>query len=299
MKILLFGANGQLGITLKPYLNELGSLLSLSRKELDLSQLDKVKEIIRHYRPNIIVNAAAYTEVESAENDKSQAHLINALVPAVIAEEAKRHNAFLIHYSTDYVFDGEKSSPYVENDEPSQCNMYGESKRKGEMRIENIGCHSVILRVSWLFSPYGKNFLKSILSLADEREIIQIVNDQFGTPTSTALVSTITSKIIRHKKTFNGIYHLTGKGETNWAEFGAYIIESARKIGLINQDNRTLIEKISSEMYPPIAKRPSYSVLNTDKITRKLNLILPHWKTLVDQTIGKILNDENKKYAIT
>ena len=288
--ILLLGANGQLGWQLQRSLSIAGSLVSCARtplagsrmRALDIVDTDALVSAIRALKPGIIVNAAAYTAVDKAESDQESAFAANAIAPGIIAQEALKCGALLVHYSTDYVFDGRKSSPYLESDLPRPETIYGASKLAGEQAILASGVDSFIFRLSWVFSEYGSNFPKTILRLARERESLRIVADQHGRPTPAALAADICATCIRDpllRPSASSIYHLAAQGETNWHAF------AQETIRLAHAQHKTHLKTpidavyaISSIDYPTPAKRPANSVLNTDKLESLLNISLPHWQ---------------------
>lgn len=283
MKILLFGANGQVGFELARSLLPLGDVIALNRENADLTDLEKCRATIQTIQPDVIVNAAAYTAVDKAETERETAFLINAKAVEVFAQEAKKVGALLIHYSTDYVFDGTKNTPYLEDDLPNPLNVYGESKLAGEQTIQASGADYVILRTTWVFAARGQNFVKSILRLAAEREELNIVADQIGAPTSARFIADATAHILRqaqcerNAKTFiSGIFNLTNSGETSWFGLAEKIVELARLQNL-DLKNR-LINPIPTTAYPTPAKRPANSRLSTAKLQQRFGLNLPTWE---------------------
>lgn len=283
MKILLFGANGQVGFELARSLLPLGDVIALNRENADLTDLEKCRATIQTIQPDVIVNAAAYTAVDKAETERETAFLINAKAVEVFAQEAKKVGALLIHYSTDYVFDGTKNTPYLEDDLPNPLNVYGESKLAGEQAIQASGTDYVILRTTWVFAARGQNFVKSILRLAAEREELNIVADQIGAPTSARFIADATAHILRQAqcersaKTFiSGIFNLTNSGETSWFGFAEKIVALAR-LQNVDLKNR-LINPIPTTAYPTPAKRPANSRLSTEKLQQRFGLNLPTWE---------------------
>lgn len=283
MKILLFGANGQVGFELARSLLPLGDVIALNRENADLTDLEKCRATIQTIQPNVIVNAAAHTSVDKAETERETAFLINAKAVEVFAQEAKKIGALLIHYSTDYVFDGAKNTPYLEDDLPNPLNVYGESKLAGEQAIQASGTDYVILRTTWVFAARGQNFVKSILRLAAEREELNIVADQIGAPTSARFIADATAHILRqaqcerNAKTFiSGIFNLTNSGETSWFGLAEKIVALARlqNLDLKNQ----LINPIPTTAYPTPAKRPANSRLSTKKLQQRFGLTIPTWE---------------------
>src|SRR5580704_13849137 len=286
-KILLTGKNGQVGHDLQGLLPRLGEVVALDRQQLDLSRPDEIRRVIRGIRPTLIVNAAAYTAVDLAVKEPSLAQAINAEAPAIMAEEAKRIGAALIHYSTDYVFDGSKNSPYEETDPTNPINVYGKTKLAGEQAIRDSGVHHLIFRTAWLYSTRGKNFLLTILRLATEREELRIVNDQIGAPTWSREIASATAEVLEKlfDRTGNasawaessGTYHMTAGGETSWFEFAKAILDKAKKQATspapwsaAATHGKPLLSRevtpITTAEYPTPARRPAYSVLSNTHI---------------------------------
>ncbi len=283
MKILLTGCNGQVGWELARTLLPLGEIIALNRNAVDLADATKLREVIKHYAPDVIINPAAYTTVDKAETEKDLAFKVNAEAPAVIAEEAKKIGALLVHYSTDYVFDGTKPSPYTEIDSTNPVNAYGQSKLGGEQAIQSVGGDYLILRTSWVYASRGSNFVKTMLRLAAEREELRIVADQIGTPTWARLIAEATTHIVRQAiaekrdNLFNSdLYHLTCTGSTSWHGFAQAIVNNAREQGCLSLINRSILP-ISTSEYPLPAQRPSNSLLATQKLEQKFGLTLPSW----------------------
>jgi dTDP-4-dehydrorhamnose reductase len=280
MKILLFGKNGQVGFELQRSLAPLGEVIALDRSTLDLNDLIQLEAMIKNIAPDMIVNAAAYTQVDNAENDEKNAMRLNAQVPEIMAKTAKEIGAWFIHYSTDYVFDGDKTTPYEEEDLINPINVYGRTKAAGENAIKASGCRYLILRTSWVYAARGKNFLRTMLRLASSEKPLRIVNDQIGAPTSADLIADITALIVSYIKNnpyfLGGIYHLCAAGETSWHGFASYILKTASITG------------IPSIEYPTPAKRPMNSRLNTLKLCQQFNVQLPHWQQHVDRVISVI-----------
>ncbi len=292
MKILMTGSNGQVGFELARTLLPLGEVVALNREQADLTNLEKLRATIQHIQPDVIVNAAAYTAVDKAETERETAFLINEKAVAVLAEEAKKLNALLIHYSTDYVFDGTKDKPYNEDDATNPLNVYGESKLAGEQAIQQSGADFLILRTTWVFASRGQNFVKSILRLAAEREELNIVADQIGAPTSARFIAETNAHILRQTqqergaKTFeSGIYNLTNLGETSWHGFAEKIVELAKQQN-IELKNR-IINPIPTSAYPTPAKRPLNSRLSTQKLTQHFNLTMPSWETVLELCLAE------------
>ncbi|MDD5215670.1 MAG: dTDP-4-dehydrorhamnose reductase, partial [Methylococcales bacterium] len=285
-KILLFGANGQVGFELARSLLPLGDVVALHRENADLTDLEKCRTTIQTIQPDVIVNAAAYTAVDKAETERDSAFLINAKAVEVFAQEAKKVGALLIHYSTDYVFDGTKDAPYLEDDLPNPLNVYGESKLAGEQAIQASGADYVILRTTWVFAARGQNFVKSILRLAAEREELGIVADQIGAPTSARFIADATAHILRqaqcerNAQTFiSGIFNLTNSGETSWFGLAEKIVKHLPpspppKGGVVS----CVIKPIPTSAYPTPAKRPANSRLSTAKLQQRFGLTIPTWE---------------------
>jgi dTDP-4-dehydrorhamnose reductase len=300
MKILLFGKDGQVGFELNKSLTSLGELISLGRGSIsycgDLTNLDGISQSIRDIRPNIILNAAAYTEVDKAEEEPGLAFSINADALAVIAKETKELNALLIHYSTDYVFDGSGDQPWSETDKTAPLNSYGSSKLKGEEFIQNSGCNHLILRASWVYGVHGNNFMKTILRLANERNELRLVTDQIGVPTSARMLAELTASIIHpaiKEPKLNGIYHVSPSGETSWLDYAKFILDSGKKLGIEFNVTSNNIKGILSDQFKFKAKRPLNSRLNTSKFKTAFNVELPHWKAEAEKTLKSILEKKN------
>jgi len=295
VRLLLFGANGQVGWKLQKYLAPLGDLKVCSRDNADFNNLNKLQKIIRNFAPDIIINAAAYTAVDKAESDKNQSFQINTTAVELLAKEAKYLDAWLIHYSTDYVFDGSQLSPYKEGDITNPQTVYGKSKLEGEHLIAKSQCKYLIFRTSWLYSIRGKNFLKTIISLAKEKDELRIVSDQIGAPTSAELVANITAlciyKISQNNlaiKDISGIYHLTASGSTSWHAFAKHFLKEAENLGeIFSVKSEEIIAINSLELILP-TKRPLNSILNTEKLCKTFNLTLPSWETLADRIINEL-----------
>jgi dTDP-4-dehydrorhamnose reductase len=282
MKILLTGKDGQVGFALHKKLMSLGEVIATGRHELDLANSDAIKAFIDKTKPDIIINPAAYTQVDKAESEKLLAHQINAVAPQVLAKKASELNIPIIHFSTDYVFDGLKNEPYVETDKANPQTAYGKTKWEGEEAVRNHKKH-IILRTSWVYSSRGQNFLKTILKLIKEKTFLNIVSDQRGTPTSSEALADVTYHIVKtifndpHFKDF-GTYHMTLDGETNWYRYACFITDEAKRLGLETLMTSKDIKPISSDAYPTLAKRPMNSRLDTTKIKKTFMLELPHWE---------------------
>jgi dTDP-4-dehydrorhamnose reductase len=281
MKILLTGAAGQLGRELKRSLACLGDLIACDRQQLDLAQPDALRAAVRAIAPTVIVNAAAYTAVDKAETEAELATAINAAAPAILAEEARRLGALLIHYSTDYVFDGSKLTPYTEDDKPAPLSAYGRSKLAGEQAIAAAGARHLILRTSWVFGLHGANFMKTMLRLGRERDELRVIGDQFGAPTWTRHLADVTALILARKEAPDGLYHLAATGETSWHGYAEAIFAAAQAAGLL--DKSPVVHRITSADYPLPAARPANSRLDCSRFRHDFGMTLPDWRTgLID-----------------
>jgi dTDP-4-dehydrorhamnose reductase len=297
LTILLFGADGQVGWELRRSLSPLGRLIALSRNHVDFEDVSALRNIVYHHRPQIIVNAAAYTAVDKAESDVKTARRINAEAVGLLAFMAKEINAWFVHYSTDYVFDGKHEVAYREDHQPSPLNVYGQTKWEGEQLVQASECNHLLIRTSWVYSSRGNNFVHTMLRLAQERDSIKVVVDQIGAPTSAKLIADITALalqvIIKSSPDtafqYTGIYHLSARGQTSWHGFATYIIEQAIVLGLPIKAHLNSIVPIATADYPMSAKRPANSLLNTSKLCDTFNVFLPAWEIQVNQAIVKIL----------
>lgn len=282
MKILLLGSNGQLGRELERQLSKVGSVTTFPRSALDITNHQAVADAIRAIHPDIIVNAAAYTAVDKAEMDAGQAYAVNAEAVANLTQIAQKEQAWLIHYSTDYVFDGNKPTPYIETNATNPINVYGASKRAGEEAITAADCQHLIFRTSWVIGKDGSNFAKTILRLATERDALNVINDQLGVPTSPALISKVTIDAIQALKNgsawMQGIYHLAPQGVSNWHEIAQTLLAHAERLNVPLSAKAKDIHSISTAEYPTAAKRPLNSQLDTSKLRAQLSFDLPHWK---------------------
>ena len=296
MKILLLGKNGQVGWELQRSLAPLGEVISLDRNGLnqwcgDLSKPDQIYQTIVDIAPNVVVNASAYTAVDLAETEQDMANLINYVAVGKIAEACAQIKALLVHYSTDYVFDGEGTSIFNETDVLKPLNAYGQTKALGEQAIQNAQCNYLIFRTSWVFAQKGKNFLKTMLTLSQQREELSVIDDQIGAPTSAELIADVSAHAIvqtLRDQTKIGIYHLVASGETSWFEYANYIFEQAKNLGVnlaIQQVN-----PIPAAAYPTPAKRPHNSRLNNQKIQHAFQIYLPDWKVHVQRTLIEVFH---------
>lgn len=293
MKILLFGKKGQLACELQTYLKSLGELIALDRNSGfcgDLTNLAGLMETVHSVAPDVVVNAAAYTHVDKAEEESELAHLVNAKAPEVLAKACAAVNAWLIHYSTDYVFDGSGTTAWKESDATAPINRYGQTKLEGEKAIINSGCKYLIFRTSWVYGVHGNNFMKTILRLAHERSSLNVVSDQIGVPTSTELLAKVSLTAIKeaiNTPELAGVYHVAPSGQTSWHDYAVFLMNEAAKVKqdfLLRQ-----INPISSTEYMTPAQRPLNSRLDTTKLVRTFSVALPEWETDVAATVGKIL----------
>nr|WP_322062769.1 dTDP-4-dehydrorhamnose reductase [Paraburkholderia sp. J63] len=286
--ILLTGINGQVGFELARTLQGLGNVVALDRSRLDLSNLDQVREVVREVKPGLIVNPAAYTAVDQAESDVALAMRLNAEAPAVLAEEAKRIGAAMIHYSTDYVFNGTKDGLYAEDDPVDPQNVYGTSKLEGEQAIAASGCAHLIFRTSWVYGARGKNFLLTMLRLGAEREELKIVADQIGAPTWSNTIAALTANVTAQAigispagwdewwHTHSGIYHLCASGSTSWHGFAEAIFR------LSNLPRKPVAMPIPASAYPTPASRPANSRMSNAKLAEHFGLYAPHWEVALE-----------------
>ncbi len=302
MKILLLGANGQIGWELQRSLSPLGEIKACTRKEADLEDPDALKPIIQTYQPEIIVNTAAYTAVDKAESEPEKAYSINAEAVSIMANEIKELDGLLIYYSTDYIFDGTKPTPYTEKDQPNPQSVYGKTKHQGEVTIKASGCNHIIFRTSWVYALRGTNFVKTMIKLGEEREELKVVCDQIGVPTSAELIADITAlsiyKITLQKNNpqkMAGTYNLTPIGETSWHGFAQFIFMEAEKHGKQLKVTPEKIIPISTSDYQlttnqKTAKRPANSRLNTKKLVEILGIQPPPWQAHAKRLIKELYN---------
>ena len=291
MKILLFGKNGQVGWELQRALSSLGELIALERNKTnglcgDLTKTESLRETIRLIAPDVIVNAAAYTAVDKAEAESELAFQINAVAVGVIAEEAAKLGCWLLHYSTDYVFNGTGSLSWSESDTVSPLNQYGASKLAGEQAVITSGCKYLIFRTSWVYGVRGNNFAKTMLRLAKERQVLNVIVDQVGAPTGADLIADVSCHALRQALSDNsvsGLYHLTAAGETTWYDYARLVIE----FGVQSGEDLAVkkIEPINSDAYLAPAKRPLNSRLNTRKLSDTFSIYLPDWRAGVTRML--------------
>ena len=287
LKILITGQHGQVSQALQQRLPPLGELIVLGREQLDLTNVDRIRQQVRAHRPDLIINAAAHTAVDQAESEPEVAFAINAIAPGILAEEAKALGAPLIHYSTDYVFDGSKPAPYTEADTPSPLGVYGQSKLAGEQAIAAVGGEHLILRTSWVYSNHGKNFLLTMQRLLQEKPQMRIVADQIGAPTWAGTIADSTRALIEHWQAGAagawGVYHLTAQGETSWFGFAEAIGEHLRTTGKACSE----LEPIPSSAYPTPAKRPLNSRLDCSRLQQQWHVSQPHWQDALRECLAQ------------
>jgi dTDP-4-dehydrorhamnose reductase len=295
MTILLFGKNGQVGRELQRTLLPHGELIALGREEADLADPETVSQALHEYNPQIVVNAAAYTAVDKAEQEEEIAQRINGESVEAMARYAKAAGALLVHYSTDYVFDGEKEGAYAPQDKPNPQSAYGRTKLAGENTITESGCSHLIFRTSWVYSAIGHNFIKTMLRLASEKAALKVVADQRGAPTSAELIADVTSLSIaayRQDMLKTGVYHLVASGQTTWHGLASYAIDRATAMGWKLNLSSNQIQPIPTSEFPTPAKRPANSILDTSTLERPLNLALPDWRQHVDRMLNQLANRE-------
>lgn len=294
MNILLLGANGQVGHELLSSLTTIGQVVAPARAVVDFSNTKSLRAVIRRYRPSVVVNAAAYTAVDRAEADAERAIAVNTTAPGVLAEEAEALGAVLAHYSTDYVFDGRKSEPYVETDETAPLSIYGRSKRDGELAVQSCRKH-LIFRTSWVVGAHGNNFVKTMLRLAKEQRNLRVVSDQVGAPTSAALLADVTVNVLTQlvgqpaEDPRWGLYHLVAGGETSWHGLARHVISKAGIMGLPLQASAETVAPITTADFPTPAKRPAYSRLATSKLRNNFSVALPEWTVGVNAVVNQIV----------
>jgi dTDP-4-dehydrorhamnose reductase len=294
LRLLVTGATGQIGWQLQRTLAPLGEVTACTRSELDLADPDAAAKFVRELAPDIVVNAAAYTAVDKAESEPDLVQTINATAPGRIAAELARTGGLLIHYSTDYVFDGAKASPYEEDDPTSPLNVYGQTKLAGEQQISRTGCAHIILRTTWVYDIRGKNFLRTVLRLAREKEELRMVSDQHGAPTWARAIAEATAQIVARCSQrrdssgwgYNGIFHLTAAGETTWSGFAQQILDEYESLASWPADTgefgSPLVAKrvvpITSDLYKTPARRPHNSVFSNARLKSTFGLLLPDWR---------------------
>jgi dTDP-4-dehydrorhamnose reductase len=285
--ILLIGKIGQVGWELRRTLAPMARVTCVDFPDIDLTRGDSIRQWVRETRPNIVLNAAAYTAVDKAESEPDQAMKINGVAPGILAEEAKKRGALLVHYSTDYVFDGAKTEPYVETDAPNPLGAYGRSKLAGDEAVRAVGGAHLIFRLCWVYGARGQNFMLTMMRLARERETLRVVADQVGCPTWSRMIAETTTLALKQAVAardfgaFTGTYHLASSGVTSWHGFARAIVNL-----MPAADKKcSAVEAISTPEYPTPAKRPAYSVLACDKLERAFGLRLPHWEDSLKQVL--------------
>jgi dTDP-4-dehydrorhamnose reductase len=293
--LLVLGAGGQVGHELTRALRGLGAVIALDRTGADLAIPESLRAVVRHHRPSVIVNAAAYTAVDRAESEPDLAQTVNAMSPGVLAEEAEALGACLVQYSTDYVFDGAKHAPYDERDAPNPLSVYGRSKLAGEAAAARKCRRLLILRTGWVMGGHGSNFLKTVLRLAADQESLRVVADQFGAPTSATLIAEVTALVLRAMSSARagdprwGVYHLTADGETTWHEYARHVIGRARQLGIPLRATPDSVTAITTAEYPTPARRPANSRLSSDRLRATFGVELPDWRRGVDEVLARVV----------
>ncbi|NJD23994.1 MAG: dTDP-4-dehydrorhamnose reductase [Betaproteobacteria bacterium] len=294
MRLLLTGCSGQVGFELQRALAPLGEVVAVDHADCNLADADGVRRLVQGTRPDVIVNPAAYTAVDKAESENELAAAVNAAAPGILGEEAAKFGAFVVHYSTDYVFDGTKEGAYREDDASNPQSVYGRTKRDGELALANANLRHLILRTSWVVGAHGGNFAKTMLRLAAERDSLNVVADQWGAPTSAALLADLTAHLVRQQQgspaSFPyGTYHCVAGGETHWCDYARYVIAAAIKAGKPMQATPETIRPITTADYTTPARRPANSRLDTRKFRDTFGLELPHWQRGLDHILQQIL----------
>ncbi len=288
-KVLLIGAKGQVGQELQVTLPYLGEVISIGREELDLTNSEKIGQLIREIHPDYLVNAAAYTAVDKAETEPDLAYSINATAPKIMAEAAEKIKAKFLHISTDYVFDGRKNTPYLETDLTNPLGVYGQSKLRGEEEIKTVNSQAIILRTAWVYGSYGKsNFVKTMLRLGKEREELKVVVDQVGSPTWSKDIATAITQLLINADNPAGIYNFTNSGVASWFDLTKAIFEEAKISGIPLKIQRVI--PITTAEYPTPAVRPAYSVLSGQKISQQLGYIPPYWRDSLKAMLNQLFN---------
>lgn len=302
MKILLLGKDGQVGHALQGALASLGQVVSCGRKEADLTDFDALSMLVRHHAPAVLVNAAAYTAVDAAESHRDVAMRVNAEAVALLAAEMRTLGGWLVHYSTDYVFDGQKAGPYTEEDLPAPLSVYGASKLAGEQAVTRSGCRHLVFRTSWVYGAHGANFAKTMLRLAQERTELKVVDDQLGAPTGAQLIAGTTARVLQKVlgdagcvPRATGLYHLAAAGEVSWHGYATYLLRVAREIGYPLAVAPGSIHPIHAASYPAVAKRPANSRLDTGKLCRTFGLTMPPWQEGVRELVSTLKAKESAR----
>lgn len=297
MKILLFGKNGQVGWELQRSLAPLGEVVALGSKDThlaaDFTAPDRLADTVRTVRPDVIVNAAAYTAVDKAESDADNARQVNAVAPGVLAQAAAASGALLVHYSTDYVFDGTGQAPWREDDATGPLNVYGSTKREGEQRIAQSGARHLILRTSWVYGARGGNFARTMLRLAGERERLSVIDDQHGAPTGADLLADLTAHMVRATwadAARCGLYHVAAAGETTWNGYARHVLAFAQQQGVPLKATAETVDPVPTSAFPTPARRPHNSRLDTARLRETFGLRLPDWQSGVERMLREVLD---------
>ncbi|TDO10648.1 MULTISPECIES: dTDP-4-dehydrorhamnose reductase [Halomonas] len=289
MKLLITGGTGQVGFELRRQLVTLGEILAPTRPELDLADAQAVERWLARHQPDLVVNAAAYTAVDGAETDTALATRLNAQLPAQLADYCRARDAWLVHYSSDYVYSGSGSAPWRETAKPSPVNAYGRTKLAGDRAIEQSGCRHLIFRTSWVYSARGRNFMKTMLRLGAERSVLKVVADQRGAPTPARLIALVTQQMLARRHSLgSGLYHLAPRGETSWHGFAQEIFALAEQAGLPLAITPAAVAPIATADYPTPAPRPLNSRLELDKLEQALATRLPSWQRQAALTLEEI-----------
>lgn len=293
MRILLLGPRGQVGSALERALAVLGDVTPLTRENGgNLEDVDELRAAIRRLEPHVIANAAAYTQVDRAEAEPERAERVNADAPRVLAAEAARLDAWLVHYSTDYVFDGSGTTPWREEDPPAPLSVYGATKWRGEQAVLASGCKHLLLRTQWIYAARGENFLRKILRRAAEQDVLEVGADQHGAPTGAELIADVTARALRLAtggEAVSGTYHLAARGETTWHAYAQFIVAEARRRGLALRVTEPAIVPVATAASPGVARRPRNSRLDVAKLERALGLQLPDWRVGVARTVAELV----------
>jgi dTDP-4-dehydrorhamnose reductase len=292
----VLGCRGQVGRELTRALAPLGAVTALGREPReglsgDLERPAELRRTLQRLEPHVIANAAAYTDVDGAEAEPARAEGVNAEAPGILAEEAAKLGAWLVHYSTDHVFDGSGATPWRENDAPAPLNVYGTTKWHGECAVRDAACRHLILRTQWLYAAHGRNFLCKMLRLAAQRDRLQVVDDQIGAPTSAALVADVTAHALRRaiaQPELSGTYHLVARGETSWHGYARFALDAARRAGLPVRPSDAAIEPVASAAFPTVARRPRNSRLDVGLLTQTFDVRLPDWRSGVARAVAEI-----------
>lgn len=293
MRILLFGAAGQLGTDLRPALAALGDVVATARqaepaagidRAIDIADVDAIERIIDECRPDLVVNAAAYTAVDRAESERELCFRVNAEAPAAMADACRRNGARLVHYSTDYVFDGRATAPYAESAPISPQGVYGASKAAGEAAIRSSGCDALVIRTAWVYALHGHNFLRTMLRLASERDELRVVADQIGCPTPAWLIAETTARLLQASAPAD-TYHLVARGQASWHAFAEAIMHEALARNVLMR--APVVTAITTADYPTPAKRPAFSVLDTSRVESVVGAVMPHWRDALARTFDR------------